>query len=222
MARSRLRPGPRVRSPAAGGGVAGPGLRGPGAWRRAGRTAGAGSRGPAGGGCAGAAGVGTAVHAGGAGGRVLLPRRGAGRGGGGKLITAAGLFGIFLFLTYYQQQTLGYSPLVTGVAFLPISGGLVVASNLSTIVLMPRFGHVQGTLDPLTPIHAGVLVRPYRFKLGAGSVSRDLAWRAGPGQQPGPRPASAKPRTSATTQPAHASGRADWLLWPTGVTRAPT
>ena len=29
---------------------------------------------------------------------------------------------------------------MTGVAFLPISGGLVLASNLSTIVLMPRFG----------------------------------------------------------------------------------
>jgi len=34
----------------------------------------------------------------------------------------------------------GYSPLVTGVAFLPISGGLVVMANLSTIVLVPRFG----------------------------------------------------------------------------------
>ena len=56
------------------------------------------------------------------------------------LIGAAGLFGIFLFLTYYLQQTLGYSPLVTGVAFLPISGGLIVVANLSTIVLMPRFG----------------------------------------------------------------------------------
>ena len=43
-------------------------------------------------------------------------------------------------MTYYLQQTLGYSPLVTGVAFLPLSGGLVLASNLSTIVLMPRFG----------------------------------------------------------------------------------
>ena len=40
----------------------------------------------------------------------------------------------------YLQQTLGYSPLVTGVAFLPVSGGLVAASNLSTIVLMPRVG----------------------------------------------------------------------------------
>ena len=56
------------------------------------------------------------------------------------LIAAAGLFGIFLFLTYYLQQTLGYSPLVTGVAFLPISAGLIVATNLSTIVLMPRVG----------------------------------------------------------------------------------
>src|SRR5256886_7806659 len=56
------------------------------------------------------------------------------------LIGTAGLFGTFLFLTYYLQQTLGYSPLVTGVAFLPISGGLVVASNLSTVVLMPRVG----------------------------------------------------------------------------------
>jgi hypothetical protein len=69
--------------------------------------------------------------------RVVLDRN---RGGAylSMLIAAAGLFGIFLFLTYYLQQTLGYSPLVTGVAFLPLSGGLVVSSNLSTIVLMPR------------------------------------------------------------------------------------
>jgi predicted MFS family arabinose efflux permease len=35
-------------------------------------------------------------------------------------------------------QTLGYSPLVTGVVFLPLSAGLVVSSNLSTIVATPR------------------------------------------------------------------------------------
>jgi hypothetical protein len=71
--------------------------------------------------------------------RVVLDRN---RGGAylSMLIGAAGLFGTFLFLTYYLQQTLGYSPLVTGFAFLPISGGLVVASNLSTIALMPRVG----------------------------------------------------------------------------------
>ena len=71
--------------------------------------------------------------------RVVLDRN---RGGAylSMFIASAGLFGIFLFLTYYLQQTLGYSPLVTGVAFLPISGCLVIASNLSTIVLMPRVG----------------------------------------------------------------------------------
>lgn len=71
--------------------------------------------------------------------RVVLDRN---RGGAylSMLIGTAGLFGIFLFLTYYLQQTLGYSPLVTGVAFLPISGGLIIAANLSTIVLMPRTG----------------------------------------------------------------------------------
>jgi hypothetical protein len=55
-------------------------------------------------------------------------------------IASAGLFGIFSFLTYYLQQTLGYSPLVTGVAFLPVSADLILSSNLSTIVLMPRTG----------------------------------------------------------------------------------
>ena len=71
--------------------------------------------------------------------RVVLDRN---RGGAyaSMLIGTAGLFGIFLFLTYYLQQTLGYSPLVTGVVFLPMSAGLIVAANLSTITLMPRFG----------------------------------------------------------------------------------
>jgi EmrB/QacA subfamily drug resistance transporter len=71
--------------------------------------------------------------------RVVLDRN---RGGAylSMLIGTAGLFGTILFLTYYLQQTLGYSPLVTGVAFLPMSGGLIVMANLSTIVLMPRFG----------------------------------------------------------------------------------
>jgi hypothetical protein len=71
--------------------------------------------------------------------RVVLDRN---RGGAylSFFIGAAGLFGIFLFLTYYLQQTLGYRPLVAGFAFLPLSVGLIVMANLSTIVLMPRVG----------------------------------------------------------------------------------
>jgi hypothetical protein len=71
--------------------------------------------------------------------RVVLDRN---RGGAylSFFIGASGMFGVFLFLTYYLQQTLGYSPLVTGVAFLPLSACLILTANLSTIVLMPRVG----------------------------------------------------------------------------------
>ncbi len=71
--------------------------------------------------------------------RVALDRN---RGGAylSMLIGAMGMFATFLFLTYYLQETLGYSPVATGFAFLPIAGGIAVAANMSTIVLMPRVG----------------------------------------------------------------------------------
>jgi EmrB/QacA subfamily drug resistance transporter len=71
--------------------------------------------------------------------RVVLDRN---RGGSylAVLTAGAGIFGVFLFLTYYLQQTLGYSPVVSGVAFLPLIATLVVAANLSNVVLLPRLG----------------------------------------------------------------------------------
>jgi EmrB/QacA subfamily drug resistance transporter len=71
--------------------------------------------------------------------RVVLDRN---RGAAylSMLIAAMGMFATFLFLTYYMQETLGYSPVVTGFAFLPFAGGIAVAANMSTIVLMPRVG----------------------------------------------------------------------------------
>ena len=56
------------------------------------------------------------------------------------LITGAGMFGIFLFLTYYLQETLGFSPVMTGVAFLQVVGAVIVSANLANIVLLPRVG----------------------------------------------------------------------------------
>jgi EmrB/QacA subfamily drug resistance transporter len=56
------------------------------------------------------------------------------------LIAGCGIFGIFLFLTYYMQLTLRFSPVVTGVAFLPMIGCIMASANLATIVLMPRVG----------------------------------------------------------------------------------
>jgi EmrB/QacA subfamily drug resistance transporter len=56
------------------------------------------------------------------------------------LITGAGMFGIFLFLTYYLQETLGFSPVTTGLAFLPLVAAIIVCANLANIVLLPRIG----------------------------------------------------------------------------------
>jgi EmrB/QacA subfamily drug resistance transporter len=56
------------------------------------------------------------------------------------LISGAGLFGVFLFLTYYLQKTLLYSPVVTGLAFLPMVGMIIIGSTISNAVLLPRFG----------------------------------------------------------------------------------
>ncbi len=56
------------------------------------------------------------------------------------LLAGAGVFGAFLFLTYFMQQNLGFSPLVTGVAFLPMTATIVVSSTTSQTKLLPRTG----------------------------------------------------------------------------------
>lgn len=55
------------------------------------------------------------------------------------LLVGAGLFAMFLFLTYYFQLTLGYSPLKSGFAFLPFSGGIIVSAGV-VAQLLPRIG----------------------------------------------------------------------------------
>jgi EmrB/QacA subfamily drug resistance transporter len=57
----------------------------------------------------------------------------------GMLLVGSGLFAMFLFLTYYFQQNLGYSAVKTGLAFLPFSAGIIVAAGVASN-LMPRIG----------------------------------------------------------------------------------
>ena len=60
------------------------------------------------------------------------------RGGAYATIALAGsaVFAVFLFLTYYLQQNLGYSPLKTGLAFLPMTAMIVLtATTVQTRVL---------------------------------------------------------------------------------------
>jgi EmrB/QacA subfamily drug resistance transporter len=71
--------------------------------------------------------------------RVLLDRN---RGASFTVlaISGAGIFGVFLFLTYYLQLSLHYNPVRTGLAFLPMIGALMVSAQLVTNTLLPRLG----------------------------------------------------------------------------------
>jgi EmrB/QacA subfamily drug resistance transporter len=74
----------------------------------------------------------------------LLPMRvilNSNRGGSylASLLVGAGLFGVFLFLTFYLQETLHYSALKTGVAFLPFTVGIITGAALAS-QLVPRVG----------------------------------------------------------------------------------
>jgi EmrB/QacA subfamily drug resistance transporter len=55
-------------------------------------------------------------------------------------LSGAGMFAIFLFLTYYMQQTLGFSPITTGLAFLPMTFTIVISATLGSTRLLPRIG----------------------------------------------------------------------------------
>ncbi|MDT0278292.1 MFS transporter [Blastococcus goldschmidtiae] len=70
--------------------------------------------------------------------RVVLDRN---RGGSYLvfLLVGAGLFSMFLFLTFYFQETLGYTPLESGFAFLPFSGGIILGAGI-VAQLLPRVG----------------------------------------------------------------------------------
>jgi hypothetical protein len=65
-------------------------------------------------------------------------------------MASAGLFGLFLFLTFYLQNTKGFSPLETGLAFLPLSFTIApTAAIVSTRLL--------GRTDPRPLIPTGML-----------------------------------------------------------------
>ncbi|MEA2187190.1 MAG: hypothetical protein QOK16_2201 [Solirubrobacteraceae bacterium] len=55
-------------------------------------------------------------------------------------LSGAGLFSAFLFLTYYLQQTLGFTPMQTGLAFLPMTFSTIVSAAAGSTKLLPRFG----------------------------------------------------------------------------------
>jgi EmrB/QacA subfamily drug resistance transporter len=82
----------------------------------------------------------------------------------------AGLFGVFLFLTYYMQQTLGFSPLTTGLAFMPMMAVIIPVGGIAQTRLMPRYG-----ARPLVTIGMLLIAAAMIMFTGVGVDSRYVA-----------------------------------------------
>ncbi|MFE7210922.1 MFS transporter [Streptomyces sp. NPDC057611] len=66
------------------------------------------------------------------------------------LLAVIGMFGLYLFMTYYLQEILGYSPLRTGLAFLPLTAAVITGSTQISARLLrhvaPRVLMVPGMI----------------------------------------------------------------------------
>jgi EmrB/QacA subfamily drug resistance transporter len=81
--------------------------------------------------------------------RIVLDRM---RGGAylAMGIAGAGMFGVFLFLTFYLQNSLGFSPIQSGLAFLPMSAAIIATATTATTRLVPRIGSRPLVLTGMT------------------------------------------------------------------------
>jgi EmrB/QacA subfamily drug resistance transporter len=61
------------------------------------------------------------------------------------LLVAGGLFAMFFFATLYVQGILGFSPLQAGLAFLPVTAGIVLGSGTAQF-LVPKIGARANTI----------------------------------------------------------------------------
>src|SRR3954452_11512343 len=56
-------------------------------------------------------------------------------------ISGTALFAVFLFLTYYLQLTKGFSPIETGLAYLPMTAAIITSATWPPTTSLPRPGH---------------------------------------------------------------------------------
>lgn len=74
-----------------------------------------------------------------------------------SLLVGLSLFAIFFFLTLYMQQVLGFTPLQAGLAYLPFTVGIMVASGVGA-VLINRVGVKWLLVAGLLLMAAGLLM----------------------------------------------------------------
>ena len=73
------------------------------------------------------------------------------------LLVASGMFGMFFFASLYVQEILGYSPLKAGLAFLPVTLGIIVGAGFAQ-QLIKRLGVRVVSIIGITLAAAGMLV----------------------------------------------------------------
>jgi len=72
------------------------------------------------------------------------------------LIMGTAMFGMFLMLTLYMQQVLGYSPMKTGVAYLAVAGTAILTSAVAA-QLVTRIGVKPVLVVGMTSLTAGLV-----------------------------------------------------------------
>ncbi|MER5492314.1 MFS transporter [Streptomyces sp. NPDC002490] len=129
-------------------------------------------------------------------------------------LVTIGLFGTFLFLTYYLQTVLGYSPLKAGLAFLPMTAAIIIGSTQVSARLMqhvpPRTLMVPGlivaaaglTILTQLTVHAeyATHVLPAELLLGLGMGTTFMPVMATATQGVAPRDAGVTSATVNTSQ----------------------
>jgi len=73
------------------------------------------------------------------------------------LLVASAMFGMFYFASLYVQEILGYSPLRAGLAFLPVTAGIMIGAGLAQ-QLIRRIGVRYVSIAGITLATAGMLV----------------------------------------------------------------
>src|SRR5262249_12885173 len=86
-----------------------------------------------------------------------------------QLVTAAGFLPMVFFLTLYMETVLHYSPIHTGLAYLPLTAGLIGASSISS-KLSTRMG-TKPVIVVGTVIAAGGLYWLSRIPVDGSYVS---------------------------------------------------
>jgi EmrB/QacA subfamily drug resistance transporter len=97
--------------------------------------------------------------------RIVLDRN---RGGAylASFFVGIGMFSMFLFISYFFQAVLGYSPLTSGLLFLPFSAGVIISAGIAS-QLLPRFGPRWVTFTGFLLATAGMSLY---LRLGADST----------------------------------------------------